>query len=707
LVLSISGASWITQILFIYQLAFVLLTPLIIGVTYLYNHYKTIFKLSEASPANAEQATQFDSIYSAFNTGNFLIFALIAILNALVIYTDVTPLKMLAVIVVPLLLAAVTKTRNHLFWLLVFVILLIESTILFAGKEIAVTTLNFIFLLLGYFFVRKSFSYITLIPVIAFAAAVAIYTEAAGTLFMLLNFAAYRQFKFKWVILVLTLVALVSLASDLFTIGRKPEHLLMLLDFIFLNAINFWVYSNKKLKSYTGLLVGLYFVVIIAISLSFSNASTTVRLPNKVKTQLDITNRQNTNIIPSQTYRPILFAEFPIDIVNDPKEIKIGTSAYVLLRYLKLAALPYPLSFYYGFSEITPISIYKWQPILSVLLHLMLVVAAVFFYKRSQLISFGIIFYIITIIPFSAYLSPIPGVIADRYLFASSLGFSMFFMALIFYVSKIDSEKLKQPFATISPYLKYSIGFVLCIYASLTMSRNSDWQDRITLFQNDIKNVPNSAQAHNLLAYHLNRMAQEVKDPFERKKLMEDAAAHFKRATEIWPEFMNATYDLGRTHEQLGNWNKAVAAYKRTFEIDTSFSDAIFRMGVVYEAENKLDSAIIAYQFVTEDNPLNITAFNNLSYCYFKKQEYRNAIETGRRSSFYHPTNTDPIVNIGKTFLHIKENDSALYYFEKVYPNRADDKGLTEVLYKLWNEKGNIERSRFYYKRMQVSGMVR
>lgn len=413
-------------------------------------------------------------------------------------------------------------------------------------------------------------------------------------------------------------------------------------------------------------------------------------------------------IVPTASYRPVLFAEFPIAEFPQPLDKKLSLAAVALLKYLKLTLVPYPLAFYYGYREVEALPLVSFPVIFSFLLHLALVAAVIYFYKRNLLIAFGIGFYLIVISPFSTLFYPIPGVIADRYLFAPTLGFAIALIGFLAMVFRVDVYAKQLSFSAFAPAFKYILSAFLICYAFISIGRNTDWKDRLTLFRSDIQHVDNSAQAHNLLAFHLTMEAQKKATIQERNEMLEEAVFHFRRATEIWPEFMNATYDLGRVLEQLGRWREAINAYHRTFEIDTTFSDAIFRAGIVYENLSQLDSAIICYEFVANDNPQNAAAFNNLSFAHFKQKNYHKAIEVCKAAFKANPQNTDPLVNIGKTFVNMSQTDSAIYYFEMAYSMRPGDAGLVQMLYQLYSEKKtDSAKAELYLRELQKMRMVR
>lgn len=477
-----------------------------------------------------------------------------------------------------------------------------------------------------------------------------------------------------------------------------------------LTAIILYKQIIRKISSKNFLTLFLVSVTILFLLKFIDNPiENNFRINSIVPTAQTLNSVTPQKIVPTASYRPVLFAEYPITDYPTPFEEKLGLSAVALLKYLKLSVLPYPLAYYYGYKEIEPLPINSFPVILSIALHLLLLFSMFYFYwKKKNLIAFGIAFYLITISPFSTFLYPIPGVVADRYLFAPTLGLSFFIVGILCLIFKVDFTSNSLKFSTLNRNMKYIVLGILVSYSFISFARNFDWKDKLTLFENDIHHVENSAQAQNLLAFHLSAEAQKVPNLTERTAMLEEAAFHFRRAVEIWPDFLNAFYDLGRTNEQLGHWNEAINAYKRTFAIDTTFSDAIFRAGIVYDGMGKTDSAIICYEYVTKKNPNNTTAFNNLSFIYFKNKDFKKSLEVCKTAYSVNPNNTDALLNIGKIFINTNEKDSAIYYFDQAYSARGNDVELMKILYQLHNEKDpNSPKTQFYFNELRRFGVIR
>ncbi len=191
--------------------------------------------------------------------------------------------------------------------------------------------------------------------------------------------------------------------------------------------------------------------------------------------------------------RPLLFIENPL-IENWNLNHRIPTSITTTGFYLKKMLLPYPLLFYYGYDK-AEISNWKSTNFYIPLFIIFLLVISVFyfFYKDKKLLSFGILFMLINLVPYSNLMTPVAGIVGERLAYVSSLGFSMVIIVLLFSIF----EKVKR-----YTLLKYSfLSLVLILFSTFTIYRNSLWKNEYTLFKNDIKQLDKSAQANALFAF--------------------------------------------------------------------------------------------------------------------------------------------------------------------------------------------------------------
>src|SRR5690606_10405116 len=81
-----------------------------------------------------------------------------------------------------------------------------------------------------------------------------------------------------------------------------------------------------------------------------------------------------------------------------------------------------------------------------------------------------------------------------------SLGWILVIIFLLHKFFKINLLNSTLSLTQIPKSAKYVFGGILLFYATLSVSRNTQWHDAYTLYSHDIAYVDNSAQAHNLLA---------------------------------------------------------------------------------------------------------------------------------------------------------------------------------------------------------------
>lgn len=385
---------------------------------------------------------------------------------------------------------------------------------------------------------------------------------------------------------------------------------------------------------------------------------------------------------PVQAVRPLVYMEAPVT-PQDPLSIRLGTSLVILASYAKLICLPYPLSFYYGYAVITPTNISQPLAVFSLIFHLLLLAITLAILRRHPLPATGLLVYLASIVVFANLVTPIPGLMGDRFLFIPSIGFCIVLTWVLLQLFKqadnfpASVKQLNKPFT-------YTLLTILIVYSGLTIARNRDWKDRITLFRKDIPAVEQSAQAHNLLALHLFISSNKEPDRNKQNELRKEAATHFARALEIYPRFLNASFDYARLLEAMGRYDDALKAYQQTTTIDTNFTSPYFSMGIIYQNLEQYGRAVECYEKYLSNHLKEEVAYANLSFAYYKQGQYEKSIEISRRSIAANPANSfNPTVNIAKTYLKMQVNDSALYYFEQAQKLNPTDPNTARFIEQL------------------------
>ena len=429
----------------------------------------------------------------------------------------------------------------------------------------------------------------------------------------------------------------------------------------------FW-WSTKNRKPHflkVVLLLGLAFMLPV-LQADPSRSERKEPVVEVAKTITEAGKTTNITIVPDKQDRPISYIELPIS-QSDPMTIRLGTSLVVAWHYFTKTILPYPLSFYYGYAYIIPQATTQPLPLLGLGVHLLLFLVAIYFIKSNRFVSFSIVIYLVTIAVFSNLVSPVPGIVADRYMLVSSLGWCMLLGYGLFYlVERYLAKKTITDWSSVSTPARILALLPLVIYSSLTFSRNFHWKDHLTLMRKDVQYVTNSAQAHNLLALNIMKSTTEgQKTQAELDALRQEALGHFKQSFAIYPNTFNVAYDIGRVYSAMNNPDSMMVYFQKAADLDPDHQlpELSYTLAVYHQETKKYDYAIIQLQKLLKLQNTNLEAYSRLSYIHFTLGQYDQALATNRTAAFNLPTRPEPFINMAYTFQGMKNLDSMTYYF--------------------------------------------
>jgi len=264
--------------------------------------------------------------------------------------------------------------------------------------------------------------------------------------------------------------------------------------------------------------------------------------------------------------RDLEYVENPL-VKKHTKSETAATGFYTLGAYFNLMIFPKDLSFYYGYATIDIQKLSSTSVIISIVLHLTMIFLILFYFRKNLFISIGFTWYLSCILLFSNWLELVAGVVGERLAFLASAGFFIGVAGLVQELRLI--EKWKKP-------VLVSFAVIGILLAGRTWVRNADWKDQYTLMRHDIRHLDKSAQANNLYATNLMKEGIENQQlTSEQKALFFKAGVkHFRKATEIYPDFFNAQYDLGRSSMYISDTLGAINAFKECIRIDSTYSPA-------------------------------------------------------------------------------------------------------------------------------------
>ena len=306
---------------------------------------------------------------------------------------------------------------------------------------------------------------------------------------------------------------------------------------------------------------------------------------------------------------------------------KSATIFYTLLLYLKLLVFPHPLTYdYYPYH----IMLHNWNNfwvLLSFVIQILILLTAFIFIKRNKIISFGIFFYLITLLPVSNLLINIGSFMNERFLFLPSIGFSLLAGTLLF----------KLLFAAERKWIPVSVSIlliaILSVFSGITIARNTKWKDNFTLFTHDVKISQTSAKGNCTAGGILLEKAQTITDTIQRKQLLDKSIAYLNKSVNIYPGYVDALLLLGNAHFELDkNIPEVLVSYRKLFHSAPG---------------HELALSNLKKMLATTENP----AYRKLGYTYILKLK---------------PRDFDANYQLGTTYgKMLGQMDSSIFYLKK------------------------------------------
>ena len=387
-------------------------------------------------------------------------------------------------------------------------------------------------------------------------------------------------------------------------------------------------------------------------------------------------------IEPRKDFRPLTFSEAPVNLLS-PMRTRLGTSSVVALKYLGKTIVPWPLSFYYGYKCIEPADIFSLWAILGITAYALLMLFAFFILRKSQGLFAGILLYVVGIIGVADFFYPLPGMMADRFLFIPSLGFAIALVAGLTLLFKINWADLNLRPTTLPFAPKYLFIAVLITYGGLTFARTADWKDKLTLFRHDINNVEESCQAHNLLATNIVIYSFGIQNPDSQRILRNEALVHFKKAISIYPGYMNTAYDAGRTYELLNQPDSALVYYKIAHNLVDTFAYVNINIGNILMGKRLFAEAVPYFAEANKYDPGNRVPYSQMGLALYSLARYRESLDITEKFIMQFPNIPDGYMNAGRIYEAMNLKDSALICYNRVLIMSNGDPGIKAMIERL------------------------
>lgn len=398
------------------------------------------------------------------------------------------------------------------------------------------------------------------------------------------------------------------------------------------------------------------------------------------------------------------------ELMNDPfihatTSERFATTFWTWAYYIKLLVVPHPLTYDYypyhielvNFANVTALAglfIYAGALVYAVKIYARAISKPEQTYQNEKVFSFAIICFLAPFSVVSNLAFPIGTFMNERFMYFSSIGFSI--AAAYGIVLLVQNWNNKPVKLTVTAALLAIFG----LYSAKNIDRNFAWKDDYTLFTTDVTTSFNSAKSTCSAGGKILEKAQEITNAEEKRRLLIKAKAYLNQSVKVHPKYVDALLLLGNCHFELGNLDSTVYYYKELlkysprnphvfqniiavvnrsenldFNIETleffyhknpQDYDITYKLGVLYGKEkNNIEKATPLLERAIQLNPKRKDALKDLGVAYGMSQKYEDAIRVLQMALTADPYDKQTLINLGVSYQQIGDTARANRYFSQ------------------------------------------
>jgi len=376
---------------------------------------------------------------------------------------------------------------------------------------------------------------------------------------------------------------------------------------------------------------------------------------------------------------------------------KFATIAYTMGIYIKLLFFPHPLTYDYYPYHIPITEWTQWQAFGSLILLLVLAIIAIKGLKNKSIISFGILFYAITLAPVSNILFPIGAFMNERFVFVASLGFCVI---LAWFVTQKLSHFIKKETSRANLIPAFLI-IIFALYGFKTVTRNANWKNDFTLFTTDVKVSVNGAKSNCSAGGKLIEEGTRKGNEAVRNQYLIQAIKYLNHSLEIYPAYGDALLLLGNAwYEYDKNYDSTLIAYETLLRLNPNHNQAYTNIDIIFKNLDSADYKIKVYKELYEINserfetnynlgnlfgrykndipkavyylnravkisPDKAFAYKDLGVAYGFQAKYDSSIYFLKKATELDPKDSQAFINIGVSYMNLNKKEEAQKYFNR------------------------------------------
>ena len=252
-----------------------------------------------------------------------------------------------------------------------------------------------------------------------------------------------------------------------------------------------------------------------------------------------------------------------------------------------------------------------------------LLIVAYWLRDRVRLATFGLIWVVISLLPYCGIVPVYQGM-AERYAYLASFGFVVALAALAW---KCEGRNRS---------IALSLLLLWGLWGAWRLRlRVLDWTDPILLYQSSLEATPHSSK----LLYNLGASFEAAGD-------FNKASEYYRQTLTINPAYVPAIVEMGNVDQQTGNAAQAEQEYTRAIAIDPSDENIYVNLGALFLQQGRIDDASRELTRAIAMNPSDPTAYYDLGAAYQKAGENERAAEMYAKVLELKPDDPDTLKNL-------------------------------------------------------------
>jgi tetratricopeptide (TPR) repeat protein len=313
------------------------------------------------------------------------------------------------------------------------------------------------------------------------------------------------------------------------------------------------------------------------------------------------------------------------------------TQFRVLVTYIRLLFVPVNQTFDYDY----PLSsgFFEMKTMASFLILLALLILAIWLFRKNIWISFGILWFFLTISVQSSIIAR-PNLIFEHRLYLSAVGYLFVLIGLFLYFDKLRDMR--------SVMLAVAVTLVT-VYGVMTFQRNKTWLNSYTFWADNVRKSPNKPRP-------LNNYGKVLMDYGD----YQGAMAYFDKALFINPAYESAYSNRGLAKVYLQKYKEAKADLDKAIGLDKLNYSSYNSRGIARYYLEDTTGALEDFNISIILNPNYAQAYNNRANILSDLGAYMAALDDYNKAILLNPSYREAFDN--REMLKKKYN---IYEFSK------------------------------------------